>query len=158
MSSMRIIRKLPDAPPYHKTEISSRVYSYKSKHMRVLDHDPKPSPAATFERHPRTNITWTDEKLRELGELYDSGATLTVIGEHFSYTEGAISKYIKKARDLGYVTTTRRAHRPWTAEEDNTLKWMRKQGKAFDVIAHQLGRSRESCMARMKLLRKGVMK
>lgn len=157
MSKARIIRKLPDAPPYHRPEISKRVYGYKPKHIRVLDHEPKPSPALA-ERHPKANTKWTDDKLRELAEMYDGGVDMVTIGAHFNYTAGAITKYITKARAKGFIKTTRHSRQEWTEEENNILRTMRANGIAFDVIAKRLGRSRNSVMARAKKMRKGVMK
>ena len=147
------VKNLPPGPGYPPPKKTGRdVVGMTPKHITKLKDIPKPSPVP----RPRgtKEIIWTDDKIRELAEMYNSGLTLAEIAEKTGSTVRKVSSCITSARQRGYVTEYRHKQRAWTHEEDMILLQMWYHGNASDVIAEKLGRTRKSVMARLRILRR----
>lgn len=146
------VKNLPPGPGYPPAKKTGRdVVGMTPKHITKLKEIPKPSPVPKPGRKP---VIWTDDKIRNLAEMYNAGLSLEEIARQLGTSVKQAGRYVTTARERGYVTTYRHRQRAWTHEEDMILLQMRYHGSASDVIADKLGRTRKSVMARLRMLRR----
>ena len=158
-SSMKIKKKLPDAPEPTRAVYKKPVIYNNSKHMRVVVipsvYKPKPAPipkpktvrkkrmVRKKECKPRAGF-WTAEKEEKLIQMYNLGARYEEMAKEFGKSRGGISARIQKLADQGRVKL-RNNPREWTEEDLALMKEMRAEGKSFGEIADRLGRGYKAC-------------
>lgn len=77
-------------------------------------------------------MKWNKESINTLINMYNDGHKYAVIGEHFGVSSKAISVRISDLRKLGQIKTHRNVE--WTAEEDEELKFLRREGFTINEI------------------------
>lgn len=157
-NSIRVIRKLPDAPAPTKAAYKKPVIG-EGKYIKVLPSVYKPKPAPIPKRKPKPKKKpargykrevhqpprfWTAERGQELAELYQEGTTIDQIAIYFDKAQSVISKRIEDMIDRG-VMKRRRPLNAWPQEDLDLMYEMRMQGKTFGEIADRLGRSYKAC-------------
>jgi len=157
-NSIRVIRKLPDAPAPTRAAYKKPVIG-EGKYIKVLPSVYKPKPAPIPKRKPKPKKKpargykrevhqqprfWTAEREQELAELYQEGTTIDQIAIYFDKAQSVISKRIEDMIDRG-VMKRRRPLNAWPQEDLDLMYEMRMQGKTFGEIADRLGRSYKAC-------------
>ena len=157
-NSIRVIRKLPDAPAPTKAAYKKPVVG-EGKYIKVLPSVYKPKPAPIPKRTPKPKKKpargykrevhqqprfWTAEREQELAELYQEGTTIDQIAIYFDKAQSVISRRIEDMIDRG-VMKRRRPLNAWPQEDLDLMYEMRMQGKTFGEIADRLGRSYKAC-------------
>ena len=158
-NSMKIIRRLPDAPAPTKAAYKKPVLGTYAPGMRVVEipsvYEPKPAPipkpktvrkkrtVRKKERKPRA-VYWTAEKEERLIQMYKDGAMYEEMAKVFGKSRGGISARIQKLANQGRIEFRYNA-REWTAEDLTIMKEMRAEGKSFGEIADRLGRGYKAC-------------
>lgn len=163
-NSMKIIRRLPDAPAPTKAAYKKPVLGTYAPGMRVIEipsaYHPKPAPMPApqkkqkvkerkpkepRQRKPRKDAGfWTPEKEGKLIQMYKDGAMYDELAKVFDRSRGGISSRIEKL-----VNDGRLEHRlhisSWTKEELETMKQLRDSGLNFGEISDRIGRSPKAC-------------
>lgn len=158
-NSMKIIRKLPDAPEPTRAAYKKPVLGTYAPGMRVVEipsvYEPKPAPipkpktvrkkrtVRKKERKPHA-VFWTAEKEERLIQMYKDGAMYEEMAKVFGKSRGGISARIQKLANQGRIEFRYNA-REWTAEDLTIMKEMRAEGKSFGEIADRLGRGYKAC-------------
>lgn len=158
-NSMQIKRRLPDAPAPTKAAYKKPVLYNNSKHMRVIElpclYNPRPiqvpkkKPAEQkAKRLDRTAYIqkrqkWTDEKIRKVIDLYNSGMQFSEIGEKMHCSTHAASMVIVKARKEGRIRT-RKVDLNLSQEKEKQLIDMYYRGYSYIAIGKAIGRSRSN--------------
>ena len=150
---------LPDAPAPTKAAYKKPVLYNNSKHMRVVElpcqYNPRPiqvskkKPAEQKgKRLDRTAYIqkrqkWTDEKIRKVIDLYNSGMQISEIGEKMHCSTHAASMVIFKARKEGRIRT-RKVDLNLSQEKEKQLICMYNNGASYVEIGKAIGRSRSN--------------
>lgn len=158
-NSIRVIRKLPDAPAPTKAAYKKPVLYNNSKHMRVVElpcqYHPRPiqvskkKPAEQKEKrldrtaYIQKRQKWTDEKIRKVIDLYNSGMQFSEIGEKMHCSTHAASMVIVKARKEGRIRT-RKVDLNLSQEKEKQLIDMYYRGYSYIAIGKAIGRSRSN--------------
>lgn len=165
--SIRIIRNLPDAPAPTKAAYKKPVLYTNSKHMRVVElpcqYNPRPiqvpkkKPAEQKEKrldrtaYIQKRQKWTDEKIRKVIDLYNSGMQFSEIGEKMHCSTHAASMVIVKARKEGRLKT-RKIDLNISQEKERTLIEMYNSGYSYIAIGKVIGRSRSNVHKKIHML------
>lgn len=163
-NSMKIIRRLPDAPEPTRAVYKKPVVVTYAPGMRVIEipsvYHPKPAPMPAHQKKPKVKERkpkeprqrkqrknagfWTPEKEEKLIQMYKDGAMYDELAKVFDRSRGGISSRIEKLVNEG-----RLEHRPhissWTESELKTLKELRDAGLNFGEISDRIGRSAKAC-------------
>ena len=170
-NSMKIIRRLPDAPAPTKAAYKKPVLYNNSKHMRVVElpcaYNPRPAPlpkpmpktkakAKPKQRKDKTaNVykrqKWTEEKIQKVIDLYKSGMPYAEIGEKIHCSTHAAYMVIYKARSDGKIKGYR-SRVDWTDEQEQEMIRLYKAGKSFKAIAKAIGRSTSNTHTKIQRL------
>lgn len=110
------INKLPDAPKPTKAvrvDVSPRNACFAETLERVKHKKEEHSWSTQFKH--RTTQKWTEEETEEVIRMYEAGATITQIADHFSTTYDAVQSRLKKLQAAGRCGT----HNPRRKEKNN---------------------------------------
>lgn len=100
------ISKLPDAPKPTKAvrvDVSPRDACFAETLKRVQEKKQEHSWSMVFKH--RSTQKWTEEETEEVIRMYEAGATITQIADHFSTTYDAVQSRIKKLQAAGRCGT-----------------------------------------------------
>lgn len=164
---MKIKRHLPCAPfPPTKAAYKKPVLYNNSKHMRVVElpcqYNPRPiqvpkkKPAEQGKRLDRTAYIqkrqkWTDEKIRKVIDLYNSGMQFSEIGKKMHCSTHAAIAVIVKARKEGKIKT-RKVDINLSQEKEKQLICMYNNGATYIEIGKAIGRSRSNVHKKIHML------
>lgn len=165
---------LPDAPAPTRAVYKKPVLYNNSKHMRVVklpcQYNPRPiqvpkkKPAEQKgKRLDRTAYIqkrqkWTDEKIRKVIDLYNSGMQFSEIGEKMHCSTHAASMVIVKARKEGRIRT-RKVDLNLSQEKEKQLICMYNNGASYVEIGKAIGRSGSNVHRKIhKLIANGELK
>lgn len=101
-----------------------------------------------------STIPFTDEQLRDMADLYESGVSLRKVGDKFGICQNAVTR---RMLAIGVEIRHWRAATKVTDQIALQIIDMRRQGKTWKQISHQLGyviRTMQDGVARVK--RKGL--
>lgn len=159
---MKIKRHLPCAPfPPTKATYKKPVVGDTFKHMRVVEvpsvYAPKPAPIpkprpkrkadpkpqksrgmGKREVHQKPKF-WTEDKVQEVIEMYEAGATLQEIGDVYGKPWPAIRSLITRLADKGLIK--RRHWERYTEEDLDRIRELRDKGKTYAEIGDIIGRT-----------------
>lgn len=100
----------------------------------------------------RARHKWTDEELAELKELVETGFHYEDIARHFGVTQASITIAARKQGLSNGLTSTKRSHVAWNADEVRVLTRMYEGGDAVTDICEKLGRSEQSVRRKARCL------
>lgn len=166
-SSMKIKRKLPDAPePTRPSYQKPDRVTGEGKYIRVIPTNYKDKPPVSAkkvrkrvvtkkskERKERTRKVWTDERLNVLCQLWNEGLGMRQIAEQLGTTPASTETMIDRMQNAGRIKP-RYIQRHYTPEEDAEMIRLRKSGLSYEKIGQQIGRGGSSVAARLKRLGK----
>lgn len=154
MSSMKIKRKLPDAPEPTRATYKKPVAYTASKHLRVVElpcqYNPRPAPIPIKKKEPvkkvekpkKTRVfkkrTWTDDKVQQAIEMYHSGVKISEMAKTFGVSKPHMSTMLSALRSNGTLKEARCAQ--WTDEEEKALIIMYERGDKYKAIGDALGK------------------
>ena len=149
-NSIRVIRKLPDAPAPTRAAYKKPVLYNNSKHMRVVEpcqyqkkpiRVPKKTKKCEALKKPRF---WTPEKYEELIRLYRDGKTYDEIGEYFGKCKSVVYGEVQKLIDEGKLEH-RAPVNSWSDDDLALMRKMRLEGKTYGEIGDKVGRRAKTC-------------
>ena len=157
-NSIRVIRKLPDAPAPTKAAYKKPVIG-EGKYIKVLPsvYKPKPAPIPKPRPNPAKKVKekkekkpaerqpkyWTEEKNQRLIELYSSGMKINDIAGEMGISRGAVVGAVTRLANKGRLES-RRSLVIWTDEDLIRMKELRDSGKTFGEIADAMGRTQKA--------------
>lgn len=98
--------KLPDAPKPTKAvrvDVSPRNACFAETLERIKKKKTEHSWTTQFKH--RTTQKWTEEEIAEVIRMYEAGATIAQIADHFSTTYDAVQSRLKKLQAAGRCGT-----------------------------------------------------
>lgn len=168
-NSMRIKRKLPDAPEPTRAVYKKPVMG-EGKFITVLPsvYNPRPAPIPKRKPKPKPKIPqkldreteklkdavkaskktksrwWTEERIKTLMKLHREELTYTTIAKQMGTSKGAIASEVMRLVDRGLLESRVERDR-WSDEDLEKLMDMRAEGKSFGEISDAVGRSAKLC-------------
>lgn len=99
-------------------------------------------------------MKWTNHMRDRLIAMHKRGDSFDDIAYAFETTYHAIKHQVARLRQEGLLEV--RINGEWTEADDQQLKQLRKEGKAYSEIGAIMGRARGACVGRMHRLMAGV--
>lgn len=158
-NSMKIIRKLPDAPfPPTRATYKKPVVG-DGKYIKVLPSEycpknaPIPKPRPKLKAYPKPQKSrgmgkrevhqnpkfWTDDKVKKVIEMYEAGATLQEIGNRYGKPWTSVRSLITRLADKGLIERHHAEH--YTEEDIERIQELREAGKTYAEIGDIMGRT-----------------
>ena len=103
-------------------------------------------------RYAKFNEPWTEEEAEELKQMAADGISRTDMSRQLGRSPNAIKM---KLQSLG-LYVPKPAARPWTAEDENLLVKLYREGISFTELAATFGRTERAIISRLILLRAGL--
>ena len=100
-------------------------------------------------KYPKFYEPWKEDEVERVKQLFEEGQSMEDISKDIQRTPKSVRMKLKA---LGLYTPVSVA-RPWTSEDEETLKDMYRDGVSFDDMATQLDRSPKAIVARLVRLR-----
>lgn len=95
-----------------------------------------------------------DDLLIALNQQTDPRLPQSVIGERFGVTAQAVNMRYKKLAAIRNLSSKRGHSTCWSNAEDAELERRCDAGEPFDVVGHDLGRTRHACKQRYNTLKR----
>ena len=147
MHSMKIKRRLPDAPAPTKAAYKKPVIG-EGKYIKVLPsvYKPKPAPIPKRKPKPKKKLArgykrevhqksrfWTDDKIERVIEMYEAGKTLQEIGNVYGKPGTSVRNLITRLSDNGLIERHHAEH--YTDEDIERIRELKTAGSAvFNVL------------------------
>ncbi len=173
-STMRIKRKLPDAPEptwpaYRKPEVISpppgaKVIKIPCAYRSSPAPIPKPKKKTKKEQAiarkapiQHQSLTydqrkWTEQRINVLIDLYNRGLSYPEIGEEMGINGHTAGTMVSKLRNLGRITKVRCTSN-WPEEQDRLVIDLYNKGARYVDIAKALGKSESTIQRRIDFLK-----
>ena len=104
-------------------------------------------------RYAKFNEPWTADEAEELRQMAQDGVSREEMSAQLGRTPNAVKM---KLQSLG-LYVPKPAARPWTAEDEDTLVKMYREGVSFAELAATFGRTEGAILRRLILLRAAVL-
>ena len=153
MHSMKIKRRLPDAPAPTKAAYKKPVIG-EGKYIKVLPsvYKPKPAPIPKRKPKPKKKLArgykrevhqksrfWTDDKIERVIEMYEAGKTLQEIGNVYGKPGTSVRNLITRLSDKGLIERHHAEH--YTDEDIERIRELKAAGKTYAEIGDIMGRT-----------------
>ena len=153
MNSMKIKRRLPDAPAPTKAAYKKPVIG-EGKYIKVLPsvYKPKPAPIPKRKPKPKKKLArgykrevhqksrfWTDDKIERVIEMYEAGKTLQEIGNVYGKPGTSVRNLITRLSDKGLIERHHAEH--YTDEDIERIRELKAAGKTYAEIGDIMGRT-----------------
>ena len=104
-------------------------------------------------RYAKFNEPWTAEETEELKQMAADGVSRADMSQQLGRSPNAIKM---KLQSLG-LYVPKPASRPWTAEDEDALVKMYREGTSFAALATAFGRTENAILSRLIRLRAAVL-
>ena len=153
MHSMKIKRRLPDAPAPTKAAYKKPVIG-EGKYIKVLPsvYKPKPAPIPKRKPKPKKKLArgykrevhqksrfWTDDKIERVIEMYEAGKTLQEIGNVYGKPGTSVRNLITRLSDKGLIERHHAEH--YTDEDIERIRELKTAGKTYAEIGDIMERT-----------------
>ena len=104
-------------------------------------------------RYAKFNEPWTSDEAEELRQMAQDGVSREEMSAQLGRTPNAVKM---KLQSLG-LYVPKPAARPWTAEDEDALVRMYREGVPFAELAAAFGRTEGAILRRLILLRASIL-